>query len=51
MDVKHLPRQAKLDIIDMYTSSVHKDKLSHLISYLKNTLDYEDNCLNLTIFQ
>ena len=44
MDAKHLPKQAKLDIIDMYTNSIHKDKLSHLISYLNNTLDYEDNC-------
>jgi organic radical activating enzyme len=44
MDTKHLPKQAKLDIIDMYTNSVHKDKLSHLINYLNNTLDYEDNC-------
>ena len=39
MDVKHLPKQAKLDIINMYNSSVHKDKLKHLINYLNNTLN------------
>jgi len=43
LDVKHLPRQAKLDIIDTYNNSVHKDKLSHLISYLTNNLEYDGN--------
>jgi len=43
LDVKHLPKQAKLDIINTYNNSVHKDKLSHLISYLTNNLEYEGN--------
>ena len=43
LDVKHLPKQAKLDIINMYNSSIHKDKLMHLISYLTDNLDYEGN--------
>ena len=50
LDAKHLPKQAKLGIIDMYTSSVHKDKLAHLISYLNNTLDYDTNPYNCVVF-
>jgi len=50
LDAKHLPKQAKLGIIDMYTSSVHKDKLAHLINYLNNNIDYENNPYNCTDF-
>ena len=32
-DPKHLPKQAKLELIDMYNNSVHKDKIKHSISY------------------
>lgn len=50
LDAKHLPRQAKLDIIDRYTKSVHKDKISHLIKYLESTLDYDSNTDNGVMF-
>ena len=38
-DPKQLPKQAKLELIDMYNSSIHKDKIKHLVSYLTNTLN------------
>jgi hypothetical protein len=38
-DPKHLPKQAKLELIDMYNNSVHKDKIKHLVSYLTNNLN------------
>ena len=50
LDVKHLPKQAKLDIINMYSNSIHKDKLSHLISYLNSTLDYNSNPYDCIVF-
>ena len=42
-DAKHLSKQAKLDIIDMYENSIHKDKLLHLINYLNVHIDYDSN--------
>ena len=38
-DPKNLPKQAKLELIDMYNNSVHKDKIKHLVSYLTNNLN------------
>ena len=43
LDAKHLPKQAKLDIINAYNTSKHKDKISHLINYMNNNLDYDNN--------
>ena len=39
-DPKNLPKQAKLELIDMYNNSVHKDKIKPLVSYLTNNLKY-----------
>ena len=50
LDAKNLPRQAKLDIIDRYTNSVHKDKVIHLINYLKLTLDYDSDPHDCVVF-
>lgn len=43
LDAKHLPQQAKLDIMSRYANSVHSKKLSHLIKYLNSTLEYDIN--------
>jgi len=43
LDAKHLPKQAKLGIINTYSTSKHKDKISHLVNYLNNNIDYDNN--------
>jgi len=52
LDAKHLPKQAKLDIINMYTNSIHIDKLCirQLVNYLHNNIDYDGNSYNCTDF-
>ncbi len=50
LDAKHLPQQAKLDIMSRYANSVHSKKLSHLITYLNSTLEYDidpNKCVGL----
>ena len=41
-EVKILPVSNKKELIDMYSSSPYKQKLSHLINYLEANKDYED---------
>jgi organic radical activating enzyme len=42
-DAKNLTKEAKLELIQLYTDSVHSDKIAHLISYLQANLEYNSD--------
>jgi MoaA/NifB/PqqE/SkfB family radical SAM enzyme len=41
-EVKILPIKNKKELVKMYSSSVYKQKLLHLINYLESNMDYEN---------